>query len=110
MSGVVERVARALARRHYVVRFGLSPDHPQVQMNVDGSWQIFADDAVTSIEAMREPSEEMLAAAVPYPASLVIERNDDEYTRNMKVATTIERLAMRSRYQTMIDTALGATP
>lgn len=67
------------------------------------------DEARAAIEAMREPTMEMLLAAAPYPAHLVAERNDVDYTSNMQAATAADRMAARSKYQTMIDAALSTT-
>lgn len=49
---VTERVARALASRHYSMRFNLPPHHPQVVSNVHGNWITFHEQASVAIEAM----------------------------------------------------------
>ena len=53
---MVERVARALATKHYADRFDKPAEDDHVQMNVDAGWGIFAEDARLAIEAMREPT------------------------------------------------------
>jgi hypothetical protein len=73
----------------------------------DGQRLYIRTGAMLVIEAMREPTNEMLEAAAPFPTHLVVERNDVDYTKNMEAATTAERMAARSKYQTMIDAALS---
>ena len=63
MSEMIERGARALAAKHYAKRFNRPADDPNVVGNVHANWNIFADDARTVIEAMREPTQEMCMAA-----------------------------------------------
>lgn len=48
---LVERVARALATKHYVERLKTAATDPWITKNVDGNWQIFTADALTAIEA-----------------------------------------------------------
>ena len=41
----LEKAARALCARHYQDRFGKSVEDKHVQMNVDGNWHLFVEDA-----------------------------------------------------------------
>lgn len=51
---MLERVARALATKHYADRFAKAADDPHVQMNAGANWHIFGDDARAAIEAIGE--------------------------------------------------------
>lgn len=63
MNEMVERVARALAARHYALRFAAATTDEIVLKNVDANWQMFDMEAITAIKAMREPTETMSDAA-----------------------------------------------
>lgn len=62
MSEMVERVAVALARKHYADRFNKDANSDHVNLNVSNNWHLFMADARTAIKAMREPTEEMCDA------------------------------------------------
>lgn len=64
MTTMIEKVARALAAKHYADRFSKAANDEHVNMNVDGNWPIFTDDAKVAIQAMREPSEKVLDAGL----------------------------------------------
>lgn len=89
--GMVEVVARAMAAN-----------------NVRGNdnWRDWLVEARAAIEAMREPTDAMLAATVPFPEHLVRERNAPDYEKRMAAATLAERMGVRSEWQQMIDAAL----
>ena len=55
---------------------------------------------------VREPGDQALAEAVRYPAELVAERNDADYTLRMKIATSVDRAAAGSLFATLIDALL----
>jgi len=86
MSEMVERVARAIAA---------AAD--------DTDWELYRSEARAAIEAMREPTEAMLAAVIPYPENTTVPRP------TMEAATMADRLAFRSRWQDGIDAALAET-
>lgn len=54
---ILERCARALCARHYAARFGKLVDDPHVQMNVDGNWHLFMEDAVEAAKNLIEYEE-----------------------------------------------------
>ena len=56
---MVEKVARALAKRHYMERFGVEKISVHIQMNINANMEIFRADARAAIEAMREPTVAM---------------------------------------------------
>ena len=60
------------------------------------------------IEAMREPTEAMLASAVKEPVHLYAGRANG-YVNSMKAATAADRMAARQRWQDLIDAALSNT-
>lgn len=64
MSEMVERIARTLAARHYAKRFDKPETDEHVLMNVNGNWQIFAGQVREVIELMREPTHQMIDAAL----------------------------------------------
>jgi hypothetical protein len=98
MSNDIDRVARALcAKKLWPGAF---------DQEVDGNrdeWRLLARAA---IEAIWEPTAEMLSAAAPFPLALVLERDSPEYTKQMETATLADRLAARSIYQTMLSEIL----
>lgn len=60
---MIERVARALATKHYADRFLKSANDEQVKANIDGNWQTFTDEAKVAIKAMERPiTDEMIVA------------------------------------------------
>lgn len=67
MSEMVERVARALAERRIreVRKWDTKPDRPVEMLcaAVDYAWPEYVDEARTAIEAMMEPTGQMLVAA-----------------------------------------------
>lgn len=78
MTTMIEKVARHMAAKHYANRFGKPIDDPHVTKNVKGNWQIWRADAVSAIEAMREPTPRMISE-MESAASFGIGRpNDDE--------------------------------
>jgi hypothetical protein len=90
MSEVIERAARAIRE--------CIPDTPD-----------FGDierAARAAIEAMREPTSAMLDVGAPYPAHLVVERDDPIYTARMKAATLADQFAVAMKWRNMIDAAL----
>ncbi len=104
MSEMVLRVAQAI-RRHKFMRSG--------RLSVLDPTNITEEElgeARAAIEAMAEPTDAMLSAAVPLPVHLIKERNDETYTRDMNVAATVERMAFRSRWQDAIAAALKVQP
>jgi hypothetical protein len=90
MTEMIERVAVAIAKVG-----ALEPDASAKAM------------ARAAIEAMREPTAEMLCKAVPYPLHLVVERADAGYTGAMESATMADRITARQTYYDLIDAALG---
>lgn len=62
MSEMVERMAKAAARRHYAKRFEAASDSHIVSINVENNWQIFVADIRSTIADMREPTEVMAEA------------------------------------------------
>lgn len=127
MSRIVERIAAALAQAEVgyslsltrlidgVSTYTLTYDDGTPPLEFDYNDDAYAHIAAKKrakaarlvLEAMREPTAEMLSAAAPFPLHLVIERNDVDYARNMEAATAADRMAARSQYQTMIDAALS---
>lgn len=109
MSEMIERVARAIDP-------GSFPEEgdpnlcwcPQCREEV-ASWQEAAIERVRkTIEAMREPTADMLCRAIPIPLHLVIERADEKYTAAMETATMTDRIIARQIYQALIDAALSS--
>ena len=74
-------------------------------------WKHVAQGFITALAAKglvvvpREPTQAMLDAVVTYPAGLVAERNDPEYTAQMQAATATERALAAQRYRAMIAAA-----
>ncbi len=62
MSEVVERIARALAWRHFDRRAwtGACPKTERTQWLVNHYWTNFTEDASAALEAIREPTEAMI--------------------------------------------------
>lgn len=70
-EAMVEAGARALATKHYVERFNEEPGSRHVQMNVDGNWHIFADDAQTALTAaLSVPAPGTGGAEAPYQGTV----------------------------------------
>lgn len=86
---MIERVARSLCARHYRDRYGKPSSDPHVQMNVDGNWHLFSEDARAAIEAMREPTDIMQSAGCQ-----AIYHSDRDWRAN-------------AAYRAMLDAALG---
>lgn len=66
--------------------------------------------ARSAIAAMREPTEYMLAAVIERPIALIVERTAQgciEYATHMDAGVAAERLALRQRWEGMIDAALA---
>lgn len=59
---MIEKVARALATKHYCKRFDRQSHEAYVIGNVNDNWNIFAEDVRTALEALRDPSDELLLA------------------------------------------------
>jgi hypothetical protein len=89
---MIERVANAIANSSIGVHL------TKEQLNLA---------ACAAIEAMRQPTADMLCAAVPYPLHLVVERADARYTGAMEAATMADRITARQTYYDLIDAALG---
>lgn len=79
-------------------------------------WKHVAQGFITALAAEglvvvpREPTQAMLDAVVTYPAGLVAERNDPEYTAQMQAATATERALAAQRYRAMIEAAREGHP
>lgn len=99
MTNMIDRVAKAIFASD--MKWA-----PVLEHQFEENKIVYLKAAQAAIEAMREPTVEMLAAAAPYPEHLVIERNDVNYTNSMQAATAGDRMTARSKYQTMIDAAL----
>jgi hypothetical protein len=93
----VGRVARALAKRHYESRFGCS-NQSHIQMNVDGNWGTFSDDARAAIAAMPVPypSLEAMMAAVELEIHSALGR--------------VQTVVIGQMIQKAIDAAMPASP
>lgn len=64
MSEMVERVARTICREEHVLRFGRDAWRAgELEAKVENFWRDHLPVARAAIEAMREPSAEMLEAA-----------------------------------------------
>ena len=61
MTEMIERICRVKAAKHYAQRFGKPETDPHVVANVESNWNIFAADVRETIEAMREPTDDMKA-------------------------------------------------
>lgn len=96
---MIEELARALAN-------GMDVD-PDVFIGMHGrkAFERCYYPAVRAIlTRLREPTEEMLAAAVPEPTHLYGEGSRGaEYQRDMKAAVAIERAVLASQYHAMLD-------
>lgn len=61
------------------------------------------------LAAMRDPTEEMLAAVVARPDALIEERTEEGYegyAERMDAAVAAERMALAGRWRAMIDAAI----
>lgn len=85
MSEMIERVARAI--------WDATPNHSPAKGNGDQAWRFFVDEARAAIEAMREPTSDMLRTA----DGVVL--TDEELESGPYELTKAE-------YQSMIDKAL----
>jgi hypothetical protein len=94
VSEMIEKVARAIQAKCRERGLRPIPDYGVHHL------------AAAAIEAMREPSDEMLAATVPFPDHLVRERNSPDYEKHMAAATLADRMGVRQDWQDMIDAAL----
>ena len=63
--------------------------------------------ACAVIEALMEPTAEMLQAVVPLPVHLIQERNDPEYTVAMEAAAVVDRAVLRQKWQDLLSAALN---
>lgn len=108
-TSMVERVARAMCRLH--ARY--SPDHTprrrgEMEKFIDWHHGQHADAARAAIAALREPTDEMLAAAVPFPEHLRAEREDNpDWAPIMEAATMAARMTVRRHWIDLIDAALS---
>jgi len=55
MGEMIERIAKALALKHYSERFSNNP--AQARLNADANWTMYLDYAETAVRAMYEPTE-----------------------------------------------------
>jgi hypothetical protein len=103
----VEAGARAIYRA--VVIGGVQYDDLSERLKAE--WRKNATIMISALAAEglcvvpREPTAKMLDAVVAYPAGLVAERNDPEYTAQMQAATATERALAAQRYRAMIAAA-----
>ncbi|HJU04964.1 MAG TPA: hypothetical protein VJ692_07390 [Nitrospiraceae bacterium] len=81
MSGMVERVCRIKAAKHYAKRFGKPETDEHVKANVDANWNIFVADVRETVEAMRQPTPEIHAAM-----RRAFERQEDVWTAGIDAA------------------------
>lgn len=114
---MIERVARAMAG-YFCPYFDEIPKDKldrrekmaagdRLALITDITQDDLLDAACAAIEAMREPTKAMLAAAVPEPNHLYgVGGRGDEYQRQMKVAVVVERAALSTQYEAMITAAL----
>lgn len=65
----------------------------------------YIDGVRAVIETIREPTQAMLAAAVPYPAHLEAGRSE-VFARNMLAATEAERLTAGTTWRDIVDEIL----
>lgn len=108
---MIEQVARAIFASQ-----SFYGDDQQKPAWVDGGNSTRQDDARrlarAAIAAMREPTEAMCEAVVPFPEHLRAEHPDpvDPWHWAMKAATLAEQAAAGNRYSRMIDAALAEEP
>lgn len=63
---MIEKVARAIARKHHDVdRDGIFPDSKTLDWAADQTWKLHVGSAIAAIEAMREPTDNMRHNAQP---------------------------------------------
>lgn len=74
----------------------------------DGYEQVKLRIARAVLQAIREPTSEMLAAAKPEPTHLYGEGNRGaDYQAQMKAAVQVDRTVARQDWQAMLDSALS---
>lgn len=88
----LERAARALAMRYYCGRNGQPPDDPWNVQAVEIAWKAYVKEARAVLQAIREPSAEMIDIGAVCSSSVPI-------------PTTAKRI-----WEAMIDQALAETP
>lgn len=93
MTDLVERVARALCQNA-----GFLPDAVSNDEDETPHWTLYASDARVAIEAMREPTEAMVAAGSG--VTWWDGKDDEEWEENVSTDTA------KRIYQAMIDEAL----
>lgn len=96
MNEMIERVARAIEATMF------APHELPLAAELH---ERYRETARAAIEAMREPTEAQLSAAVPEPTHLY-EGRDVEFPVAMRAAAMAERMAARQRWLDMIDAAL----
>jgi hypothetical protein len=102
MSEMPQRVADAIAR--HLEEACASVNYNGKTIVIDGGFNTY-ELARAAIEAMREPTPDMLAAAKPEPVHLYPDR-DESYRTSMRAAVTADQLAARQQWRDMIDAAL----
>lgn len=61
---MIEKVARALAKRNYEMCYYDPEERDKLVIkDVDEKWKLFVDEAKAAIEALREPTPELLKIA-----------------------------------------------
>lgn len=92
-------LAESIANFGYPVGMGLPPPDEALDKM---SAALLAALGETHVVVPREPTTEMLDAAIPFPEKLCAERDSAVYTGAMRAATVVERLVARQRYVDMI--------
>lgn len=87
---MIERIARALVKRNY-------PSFTDA--DIDAMWEGWAEDAATAVQAMRDPTPEMVEAAAPMPKRRA-------GVPAMIAATALDQIVAKQTWQAMIDAAL----
>jgi hypothetical protein len=100
VTEIIERVARALANTHYNHVGGADAD---TLVNGKPNWVFCMQDARAAVEAMREPTEAMLADVERCPAHWDLDGRDGPA---MKVAVVVDRVVTAGKWRQMIDAAL----
>lgn len=97
---LIERVARALARRNYPAF---------TDADIDEMWEGWAEDATTAIQAMRDPTPEMIEAGGRIIAHLSTGRAIEPYEDDARDAwqAMIDASPIDTYEMEPIDTSFG---
>lgn len=105
MTSMRERIARALAR-DALEHNGHSYSGDQLEFYAGQTWRNYLRQADAVLPAMREPTEEMLARAVPEPTHLYgKDGRGAKYKAQMQAAVLVDRAVVARHWRALVDAA-----